>query len=185
MSLLVIIAAFWGLCKLLNAAQNNAKERQRQRELARLKAEQARRAAEAARLREEWRRQQAEAKAETARLIALEREQMRITREQVRQAKEQARQAEQLARHEEQLAKLEFRMTQAEADIAAESERIASLYALMDIAAAEQAAAVPGSKTDIRAQKQIISYQSAIHAAEKRKAKAEYTKMTAQQKLTA
>ena len=115
---------------------------------------------------------------ESARLAALEREQQRI-------AKEQARQAEQLAKHEEQLAKLEFRMTQAEADIAAESERIANLYALMDIAAAEQAAAVPGSKTDIRAQKQIISYQSAIHAAEKRKAKAEFTKQTAQQKLSA
>ena len=110
---------------------------------------------------------------------------MRITREQERQAKEQARQAEQLAKHEEQLAKLEFRMSQAEADIAAESERIANLYALMDIAAAEQAAAVPGSKTDIRAQKQIISYQSAIHAAEKRKANAEFTKQAAQQKLSA
>ena len=110
---------------------------------------------------------------------------MRITREQERQAKEQARQAEQLAKHEERIAQLEFRMTQAEADIAAETERIASLYALMDIAEAEQAAAAPGSKTDIRAQKQIISYQSAIHAAEKRKAKAEFTKQTAQQKLSA
>ena len=103
----------------------------------------------------------------------------------MRIAKEQARQAEQLAKHEERIAQLEFRMTQAEADIAAETERIASLYALMDIAEAEQAAAVPGSKTDIRAQKQIISYQSAIHAAEKRKAKAEFTKQTAQQKLSA
>ena len=185
MSLLVIIAALWGLCKLLDAARNNAKERQRQRELARVKAEQARRAAEAARLREEWRRQQAEAKAETARLIALEREQVRIAREQKRQAEEQARQAEQLAKHEARIAELEFRMSQAEADIEAESERIAALYALMDIAAAEQAAAPPGSKVDIRAQKQIISYQSAIHAAEKRKAKAEFTKQATQQKLSA
>ena len=80
---------------------------------------------------------------------------------------------------------LEFRMTQAEADIAAESERIASLYALMDIAEGGRTAALPGSKADERAQKKIISYQSAIHAAEKRKAKAERTKMTAQQKLTA
>ncbi len=112
MSLLVIIAALWGLCKLLDAARNNAKERQRQRELARVKAEQARRAAEAARLREEWRKQQAEAKAETARLIALEREQMRLAREQKRQAEEQARQAEQLAKHEARIAELEFRMSQ-------------------------------------------------------------------------
>ena len=110
---------------------------------------------------------------------------MRLAREQKRQAEEQARQAEQLAKHEARIAELEFRMSQAEADIEAETERIAALYALMDIAAAEQAAAPPGSKVDIRAQKQIISYQSAIHAAEKRKAKAEFTKQTTQQKLSA
>jgi len=167
MSVLLLVGILWGLSALVRASR----EAKRKREVERQRAE--------------WRQRQAEAKAETARLIALEREQMRISREQERQAQEQARQAEQLARHEEQLAKLEFRMSQAEADIAAESERIANLYALMDIAVAEQAAAVPGSKTDIRAQKQIISYQSAIHAAEKRKAKAEYTKKTAQQKLTA
>lgn len=167
MSVLLLVGILWGLSALVRASR----EAKRQREVERQRAE--------------LRQRQAEAKAETARLIDLEREQMRISREQERQAKEQARQAEQLAKHEEQLAKLEFRMTQAEADIAAESERIANLYALMDIAAAEQAAAVPGSKTDIRAQKQIISYQSAIHAAEKRKAKAEFTKQTAQQKLSA
>jgi hypothetical protein len=181
MTLLILIGIVWGASALVKACREN----KRQRELERQRVRQAQRNAEIERMRAEWKRQQAETKAETARLIALEREQMRITREQERQAKEQARQAEQLARHEEQLAKLEFRMTQAEADIAAESERIASLYALMDIAAAEQAAAVPGSKTDIRAQKQIISYQSAIHAAEKRRAKAEFSKKTAQQKLTA
>ena len=167
MSILLLVGILWGLSALVRASR----EVKRQREVERQRAE--------------WRQRQAEAKAETARLIALEREQMRIAREQERQAKEQTRQAEQLARHEEQIAMLEFRMTQAEADIAAESERIASLYALMDIAAAEQAAAVPGSKTDIRAQKQIISYQSAIHAAEKRKAKAEFTKQAAQRKLSA
>ena len=167
MSVLLLVGILWGLSALVRASR----EAKQQREVERQRAE--------------WRQRQAEAKAETARLIALEREQMRIAREQERQAKEQARQAEQLAKHEEQLAQLEFRMSQAEADIAAESERIASLYALMDIAAAEQAAAVPGSKTDIRAQKQIISYQSAIHAAERRKAKAEFTKQTAQQKLSA
>ena len=181
MSILLLIGILWGLSALVRASQ----ETKRKREVERQRAEQAKRSAELARMTAEWRQRQAEAKAETARLIALEREQMRITREQERQAKEQARQAEQLAKHEEQLAKLEFCMTQAEADIAAESERIANLYALMDIAVAEQAAAVPGSKTDIRAQKQIISYQSAIHAAEKRKAKAEFTKQTAQQKLSA
>ena len=166
------------LCMVCPVWLVRAKERQRQHQRERIAEEIVRNDRErkmAARLKAE----------ESARLAALEREQQRIAKEQERQAKEQARQAEQLAKHEEQLAKLEFRMTQAEADIAAESERIANLYALMDIAVAEQAAAVPGSKTDIRAQKQIISYQSAIHAAEKRKAKAEFTKQTAQQKLSA
>lgn len=140
---------------------------------------------ESERMRQEWKEAQARVKLETERIIALEREQARQRREQERQAKEQERQAAQLAKHEAQIAELEFRMSQAEADIEAETERIAALYALMDIAAAEQAAAPPGSKVDIRAQKQIISYQSAIHAAEKRKAKAEFTKQTTQQKLSA
>ena len=181
---LITIAGTSLLFLLIESASVRAKERQ-QREIARIKVEQARRAAEAARLREEWRKQQAEAKEWTRRQVELEREQMRLAREQERQAKEQARQAEQLAKHEARIAELEFRMSQAEADIEAEAEKIKSLYALMDIAAAEQAAAMPGSKADIRAQKQIISYQSAIHAAEKRKAKAEYTKQTARQKLSA
>lgn len=181
MSVVLLVGLLWGASALIRAYR----ERMREREFERVDREIRQRKAEAARLREEWRRREAETKAETTRLIALEKEQMRIAREQERQAKEQSRQAEQLARHEEQIAMLEFRMTQAEADIAAESERIASLYALMDIAQGEQAASVPGSKADIRAQKQIISYQSAIHAAEKRKAKAEFTKQAAQQKLSA
>ena len=167
MTLLALIGILWGLGALVRASRE------------------AKRSAEAARLREEWKREREARSAQLQREIGRERELMRIAREQERQAKEQARQAEQLARHEEQLAKLEYRMSQAEADIAAESERIASLYALMDIAAAEQAAAVPGSKSDVKAQKQIISYQAAIRAAEKRKAKAEFTKQTAQQKLSA
>lgn len=188
MSILLLVGILWGLSALVRASR----EAKRQREVERQRAEQAKHSADMARLMAEHRQRQAEIKAEKERYKAIiweqerqRQEQERLAKEQERQAKEQARQAEQLAKHEEQLAKLEFRMTQAEADIAAESERIANLYALMDIAAAEQAAAVPGSKTDIRAQKQIISYQSAIHAAEKRKAKAEYTKKTAQQKLSA
>lgn len=143
------------------------------------------REAKQARELEKIKREQAKARELSKRQARLEREHLQLVKEQERQAKEQARQAEQLARHEERLAELGFRVEQAEADIAAEAEKIAALYALMDIAAAEQAAAIPGSKTDIRAQKQIISYQSSIHAAEKRKAKAEYSKKTAQQKLAA
>lgn len=178
MIVLLAIGIIVGIAEIARASQAARAESRHRREIERLKLEQARRSAESARYREEWRRQ----KAETLEMLTRQR---KLEAEQERQAREQARQAEQLARHEEQIAQLEFRMTQAEADIAAESERIASLYALMDIAAAEQTAAVPGSKTDIRAQKQIISYQTAIHAAEKRKAKAVFTKQAAQQKLSA
>ncbi len=129
-------------------------------------------------MREQWQRQQAEAKEITRRQIQLEREQLRI-------AEEQRKQAEQIRKHDERIAALEFRMTQAEADIAAEDERIAALYALMDISAAAQDKAEPGSPADVRAQKQIISYQSAIHAAEKRKAKAEFALQSAKRNMTA
>lgn len=163
MALLVFGTLLWGMSALIRAGMQNRRER------------------EAAQRREEARRHNEQVR----RMIALEREQARQRTEQERQAREQVRQAEQLARHEARIADLEFRMSQAESDIAAESERIAALYALMDIAAGQQAAAVPGSKADVKAQKQIISYQSAIHAAEKRKAKAEYSKQTAQHKLSA
>ena len=156
MRLFIIVLTLWGIGKAIAAIR----ERARRKEAERIK------------------REQAEARERTKRQAEIEREMSRL-------AKEQEKQAELLAKHEARIATLEFRMTQAETDIAAETERIAALYALMDIAAAEQAAAVPGSKADIRAQKQIINYQSAIHAAEKRKAKAEYSKQAAAQKLTA
>lgn len=114
MTLLLLIGIVWGASALARAAR----EAKRQREVERQRAEQAKRSAELARMTAEWRQRQAEAKAETARLIALEREQMRIACEQERQAKEQARQAEQLARHEEQLLRLEQQISLAEREIA-------------------------------------------------------------------
>ena len=87
---------------------------------------------------------------ETERLIALEREQIRQRREQEKLSKEQERQAEVLRKHESRIADLEDRMAQAESDIAHWSETVASLYALLDIELAEQAGAMPGSKTDIK-----------------------------------
>ena len=107
MSVLLIVGIVWGLSALVRASQ----EAKRQREVERLRAEQAKRAAETERLRREWRQRQEEAKAETARLIA-------VQREQERQAKEQARQAAQLAKHEEQLARLEQQVILAEREIA-------------------------------------------------------------------
>lgn len=139
MSLLIIIGVIYGLCKLIHAANESAKQRQRERELARIRAEQARQREEQARLREEWKRQQAEAREAARRQAEVEREQARLAREQERQAREQARQAEQLARQAERLAKLEQQVTLADREIAhyapivdqlrAESERLSAIVA--------------------------------------------------------
>ena len=125
MSILLLIGFLWGLSALVRALRDARREAKRQRELERLRAEQAKRAAETERLRREWRQRQEEAKAETARMIAMQREQdrqrreqERLAREQERQAKEQARQAAQLARHEEQLVRLEQQVNLAEREIA-------------------------------------------------------------------
>ena len=111
MALLIIGFTLWALCSAIKSSQQRARERRRQAEIDRIRREQARQ-------REAWRRQQAEAKAETARLIAIEREQMRLAREQEKQRREQERQAAQLARQEERLAQLQQAITLAEREIA-------------------------------------------------------------------
>ena len=124
----------------------------------------------------EWKLAKEHAKQETARINA-------VIREQERLAKEQERQAAQLEKHEEQLAKLEHRLAVAEGDIAHWQEQICNLYALLDIEQAEQAGAVPGSKSDIQHQKKIITLSNQIHAAENRLAKAKFEKSFCENKL--
>ena len=150
----------------------------RKQEEERKRKEAARRKEETARIREEWKARVAEAKIETDRLIALEREQMRL-------AREQERQAEQLAKHEERIEKLEFRMQQAEADISHWTEQVGNLYALLDLELAEQSGTIPGSKTDIKCQKRIITLNNQIHSAEQKLARAEYIKREAKRQLAA
>ena len=133
----------------------------------------------------EWRMEQQKAREETARLIELEREQMRQAKEQEKLYKEQARQAEVLRKHDARIADLEDRMAQAESDIAHWSETVASLYALLDIELAEQAGAMPGSKTDVKCQKRIITLNNQIHAAETRVNKAKSVKRKAESELSA
>ena len=164
MRLIIILAIFYLVAK---AAQT-----------ARARLERQHREAEAARMRAEIRRQQIQAQQTKRRQDYLERQQVQLRQEQTRQRREQERQAAQLS-------ELDFRITQAEADIAAGQERIASLYALMDLAAAQQAQATPGSAEDERAQRKIISLQNQIHAAERRIAKAQHVKETAQRKRAA
>ncbi|MBQ9662935.1 MAG: hypothetical protein IJV40_07300 [Oscillospiraceae bacterium] len=98
--------------------------------------------------------------------------QARLAKEQERIRKEQTRQAETIS-------KLSFRLSQAEADIQHQQTRLSQLFALLDIAEANQAAAVPGSTQDVRCQKQIITLTNQIAACEKRIAKAQFDRDTA------
>ena len=120
---------------------------------------------------------------EELRIVELEQEQVRQRKEQERLAKEQEKQAEILRKHEEEIAKLRHKLTSAESDITHWSEQIGNLYALLDIEQANQASALPGSKTDIKAQKSIITLTNKIHAAEQRLSKAEFERDSAQRKL--
>ena len=78
---------------------------------------------------------------------------------------------------------MQFALEQAAAEIEAGNNRLSQLFALLDIAQANQAAAMPGSRDDVRYQKQILTLESQIHTAEKRIAKAAFTKAEAENKL--
>ena len=120
MTIILIIFCIWGASALARAT----KEAARQKEIDRQRREQAARSAELARMTAEWKQRQAEAKIETARLIALEREQMRQAKEQEKLAKEQEKQAEILRKHEERLLRLEQKMELAQRDEAHYSDEV-------------------------------------------------------------
>ena len=183
MSLIIVIGCIWGICKLISAASARAKERARQAEMARVRAAQERQRAEQARMREEWKRAQAEARAETQRMIALEREQARQAKEQERIAKEQERQAAQLAKHEDMIRKLEMRMATAESELAFNREQRERLFKLLDIEERERDAAIEGSRTWQAHHKKVISLENQIHTVQKRIDKAHMDKAYCESKM--
>ncbi len=176
MKAIVFIVIAYTVIKALGKLRERQAAERAEQERRRIQEEQARQ-------REALRRQQELAREQQRRQIELEKEQIRLRREQDRQAQEQERQRKEQVKQAEQLAALEHRVTLAESDIAADNERVAGLYALMDLAAARQAQAVPGSKEDEVEQRKIISLQRQIHAAEKRIAKAEYDRDSALRRL--
>lgn len=181
MTLILIIFCIWGASALARAT----KEAARQKEIERQRREQAARSAELARMAAEWKQRQAEAKIETARLIALEREQMRQAREQEKLEKEQQRQAEVLAKHEERLMKLEQRMASAESEIAFNREQRERLFSLLDIEERERDAAIEGSATWQKHQKKVISLENQIHTVQKRIDKAHMDKAYCEKQIEA
>lgn len=167
MTLILIIFCIWGASALVRA-NREAKREQAERK----------RQAEAARMRQEWRERQAEAKIETARLIAVEREQMRL-------AKEQEKQAELLRKHEERLMKLEQRMATAESEIAFNREQRERLFSLLDIEEMERDASIPGGKEWQKHQKKVISLENQIHTVQKRIDKAKMDKAFCEKQMEA
>lgn len=101
------------------------------------------------------------------------------------QRKADQRRDAQLAKHEEEIAKLKFKMDKAEADIEHWNETVNCLYALLDYELLEQSGCVPGSSSDIKHQKQIITLNGKIHAAEQKIAKARFDRGQAEAKMVA
>ena len=158
MSLLIIIGVIYAICKLISAASAASKERARQAEIARIKAEQIRQ------------------REEIKRVAALEKEQERI-------AKEQERQAAQLAKHEEMIRKLEMRMATAESELAFNREQRDRLFLLLDIEERERDAAIEGSATWQKHHKKVISLENQIHTVQKRIDKAHMDKAYCESKM--
>lgn len=98
--------------------------------------------------------------------------QARLAKQQEQIRKEQAKQADTLN-------KMQFKLNQALADIETGNTRLSQLFGLLDIAEANQAAALPGSAQDVKYQKQIVTLTSQIAATEKRIAKAQFDRDTA------
>lgn len=164
MTIIIIVAILWGVSALVRMA-----EAQKQRDrVNRINREAQRTKAEQARMREEWRMRLEESKAETARLIALEREQMRM-------AKEQERQAAQLAKHEEQIAKLEQRMAVAEGEIDFQRQQIDRLRDHIEHAETERDACVYGSSEYWKWDKKCLALEKQIHTAEGKISNAQFT----------
>ena len=110
-------------------------------------------------------------------------EQQRKRQERIGKAQEQIKKEQR--KQAQSISKLQFKMQLAESDIAAAQDRMTALFGILDCYKAEQAAALPGSRQDIAAQKQIISIENQIAACEKRIAKAAFDKATAEQTLAA
>lgn len=174
MTIILIIFCIWGASALARAT----KEAARQKEIDRQRREQAARSAELQRMTAEWKQRQAEAKIETARLIALEREQMRL-------AKEQEKQAAQLAKHEKRLADLEERMAVAEGEIEFQAQQIERLREHIEHAETERDACVYGSSRYYQWDKKCLALEKQIHTAESKMAKAQYIKTSAAKELAA
>lgn len=184
-ALIILAITIWAISALTKASKERARERQRAKQIQQIRIEQARRKAEQERFKEEYRQRLLEAKLETDRLIALEREQIRQQKEQERLAREQAKQAEQLARHEERIAKLEQQIVLAEREIAHYQPIVEELRKQAEeldykVRYYESKGLLCGGT-----KKELERVNEKLYQTESKIIKAQFSKSTAQQKLTA
>ena len=139
--------------------------------------------AEQKRQREELRQQREDAKEWARQQVEMQREQIRLAKEQERQARELEKHEAWLIKHDEEIEKLQFRMSKAESDIEHWKEQIGNLYALLDVAQNELEQCIVGGKNQTKYQKQVITLNNQIHAAEQRLAKAQFDWDCADRKL--
>lgn len=188
MALLIIGIGVWMLSALARAGKEAARERERERQ--RKEQEQMRR---------EMRERMAEAKLETARLIALEREQMKQAKEQERLAKEQEKYEARLAKVEAEQRKMRFEIDQINEDLPLLHRQLDTFMEQMDewqnrlhkaqldlewdeLRMREAPSAVKGKEHDAHlkakatAESKIISLEKNIRKAEKQIATAEFKK---------
>lgn len=104
--------------------------------------------------------------------------QEKLRKEQEKLSREQRRQAVSIS-------KMKFKLSQALADFETGKDRLSQLYALLDIAEDNRAAAMPGTAQDVRYQKQIVTLTAQIAATEKRMEKARFDAQTAREVLAA
>lgn len=185
MTLILIIFCIWGASALARAA----KEAARQKEIDRQRREQAARSAELARMTAEWKQRQDEAKIETARLIALEREQIRIAKEQEKERKERKAADAKLAKEQEKLAKrvaaLECKVRKLDRDITATNERIGEYYGQLDWYLLQQSGTMSSGKEFRKWQDKIESVTDKIRKAENKIADMKDAKAVAQREMEA
>lgn len=208
MSLIIIAAVIWGICKLISAASAASKERARQAQLERIRREQERVKLEQARQREAWKAAQAAERERVRQMVALEREQARQAKEQERLAKEQERMDAEIKKEREerieadnklqaQINKQNYRIEKAKSDIMFLQEDIETLtdlrhpkamklHELKNLKVKDDYRGIGNPARDAEIEKltkQVRQYDKQIHAAQQKIDKANADKRDAEIKL--
>lgn len=175
-TILSIVFGFYVLAEILKSSSAKKARRREQERQARIDEEVRREREERMRIVEEQKRVAAEQREHAKALVEL-------AKEQRRQQAEQERQSALLAKHEKRISELEFKMDQAIKNEEHWKQQVGNLYALLDMAENELQQAIIGGKNQMKYQKQIITLNNQIHAAEARYDKAKQDKTMLRREL--